>query len=483
MVKTDRLRRDARDVEAWDLEVDVLVVGYGCAGACAAIEARESGADVLVLDRSGGPGGTSMNSGGFVYLGGGTALQKALGYEDSAENMFRYMMAACGPEPDEALIAPYCEGSAAHFDWIVARGVPYRESFFAGAHEPFHSDDGLVFSGSEHVHPFNEIATPAPRGHAPRSVRDKGALFMNKLIEASGSAGTRAAYQSHCDALVQASDGSVIGAVASTLEGEQRIRARRGVVLTAGGFIYNDEMLRQYAPRLLACQHKVGTETDDGSGIRLGLAVGGEAIRMDAGDVSMVLFPPNSLRHGIFVNRYGQRFLNEDVYFGRAGETVLYHQEGRAFLVVDDTYFGRPENFPIEIAAVGETIVELEAALGYPEGVLQQTVAFYNRHAAKGEDPLFHKGEGYLTPIESAPFGAIDLSTENFGYSGFTLGGLHIDPDGRVLSASGEAIPGLYAAGRTTSGVAKHGYSSGMSLGDGSFFGRAAGRHAASRRG
>src|SRR6056297_4271482 len=103
----EQLRRDERDVAAWDHEVDVLVVGYGCAGVCAAIEAREAGARVLVLERAGGPGGTSISSGGFVYAGGGTVLQKALGYEDSAENMFRYMMAACGPEPDESLIAPY----------------------------------------------------------------------------------------------------------------------------------------------------------------------------------------------------------------------------------------------------------------------------------------------------------------------------------------------------------------------------------------
>ena len=476
------LRRDERDVASWDLEVDVLIVGYGCAGVCAAIEAREAGSEVLILERAGGPGGTSINSGGFLYVGGGTALQKALGYEDTPENMFRYMMAACGPEPDEALIAPYCEGSAAHFDWIVSQGVPYKESFFPGAHEPFHSDDGLVFSGSEHVYPFNEIATPAPRGHAPMSIRDKGALFMNKLIAKASDLGVRTAYQSRVDSLVQGSDGSVIGAIATTLEGEQRIRARKGVILTAGGFIWNDDMLQRYAPLLSQCKHKVGTENDDGLGIRLGLAVGGEAIRMDAGDISMAIFPPNSLRHGIFVNRHAQRFLNEDVYFGRAGETVLFHQDGHAYLIIDDEYFGRPESFPVEIAAVGETIEELETELGFPAGALQQTVSFYNTHAARGEDPLFHKGNGYVTPIVKPPFGAIDLSTENLVYSAFTLGGLRVDPSGRVQSASGDSIPGLYAAGRTTSGIAKQGYSSGMSLGDGSFFGRAAGRHAAGRR-
>jgi len=479
MGEAEGLRRDARDVGRWDAECDVLVVGFGCAGACAAIEAAQAGAEVVVAERSGGAGGTSINSGGFLYLGGGTALQKALGYEDSAENMFRYMMAACGPAPDEALIAPYCEGSVAHFDWIVKQGVPYRASYFPGNHEPFTTDDGLTYSGSEHVHPFNGIAMPAPRGHAPRSIRDKGALLMNKLIASALAAGARPAYQSRCDALVIERDGRVAGAVLSTLEGERVVRARRGVVLTAGGFIFNDTMLDRYAPQLRRCGSKVGTETDDGLGIRLGLAAGGEAIRMDAGDVSMAVFPPNRLRAGIFVNRQGQRFLNEDVYFGRAGETVLFHQEGRAWLVVDEGCFERPSMFPIELAGVGESIAELEAEAGFPAGALQATVAYYNEHAARGEDPLFHKLPHFVTPLVRPPFAAIDLRAEQPFFTAFTLGGLRIDAHGRVLAASGDPVPGLYAAGRTTSGVAKQGYSSGMSLGDGSFFGRRAGAHAA----
>ncbi|MFO0688134.1 MAG: FAD-dependent oxidoreductase [Myxococcota bacterium] len=479
MGEGEGLRRDARDVGRWDRECDVLVVGFGCAGACAAIEAARAGAEVLVAERSGGAGGTSINSGGFLYLGGGTALQKALGYEDSAENMFRYMMAACGPAPDAALIAPYCEGSVEHFDWIVAQGVPYRASYFPGNHEPFTTDDGLTYSGSEHVHPFNQIATPAPRGHAPQSVRDKGALLMNKLIAAALGAGVKTAYQSRCDALVLERDGRVVGAVLSTLEGEKTVRARRGVVLTAGGFIYNEAMLARHAPALARCGSKVGTETDDGLGIRLGLAAGGEAIRMDAGDISMAIFPPNRLRSGIFVNRQGQRFLNEDVYFGRAGEFVLLHQDGQAYLVVDDACFERPSMFPIELAGVGETIAELEAEVGLPKGMLEATVAYYNEHAARGEDPLFHKLPTWLTPLSRPPFAAIDLRADQPFFTAFTLGGLRIDANGRVLGASGEPVPGLYAAGRTTSGVAKQGYSSGMSLGDGSFFGRRAGRHAA----
>ena len=91
--------RDPRAIERFDEEVDVLVVGLGAAGAAAALEAARAGADTLVLERAGGGGGTSAMSGGVLYLGGGTALQKACGFEDSAEAMFDYLRASCGESP------------------------------------------------------------------------------------------------------------------------------------------------------------------------------------------------------------------------------------------------------------------------------------------------------------------------------------------------------------------------------------------------
>jgi 3-oxo-5alpha-steroid 4-dehydrogenase len=98
--------RSAGEITHWDDTADVVILGLGCAGACAALEARAAGADVLVLERETLGGGTSALSGGLIYLGGGTPVQKQCGFEDSPEAMFQYLMAACGPGADAAKIAP-----------------------------------------------------------------------------------------------------------------------------------------------------------------------------------------------------------------------------------------------------------------------------------------------------------------------------------------------------------------------------------------
>src|SRR5215210_2615425 len=92
----------ASDVEAWSDEVDVVVVGFGIAGACAALEAARAGARVVLLERAATYGGTSAMSGGHFYLGGGTAVQQATGHEDSAEEMYKYLTAVSrDPQPDK----------------------------------------------------------------------------------------------------------------------------------------------------------------------------------------------------------------------------------------------------------------------------------------------------------------------------------------------------------------------------------------------
>src|SRR5262245_19686866 len=174
--------RALSEVARFDDTCDVLVVGLGCAGAAAAIEARAAGADVVVLERASGGGGTSAMSGGVIYLGGGTPIQTACGFEDSAEDMFRYLMAACGPRPDEAKIRLYADGSVEHYEWFVAHGVPFKPVFYPHYSGEPPTDDGLVYSGSETCHPYCDVARPAPRGHVPQIPGAAGGFFMKTLI-------------------------------------------------------------------------------------------------------------------------------------------------------------------------------------------------------------------------------------------------------------------------------------------------------------
>jgi predicted oxidoreductase len=123
----------------------------------------------------------------------------------------------------------------------------------------------------------------------------------------------------------------------------------------------------------------------------------------------------------------------------------------------------------------------MEQALDIPAGRLAATLQRYNENAARGEDPDFHKHPDYIAPQTSGPWAAFDLSLGRAMYSGFTMGGLAVSIDGEVLSEDGSPVSGLYAAGACASNIAQDGkgYSSGTQLGEGSFFGRRAGEHAA----
>jgi succinate dehydrogenase/fumarate reductase flavoprotein subunit len=130
------------------MEADVVIIGMGIAGACAALSARAAGASVLVIERSSGGGGTSAMSSGIFYMGGGTALQRDLGVEDDPDEMYRYMLASCGvTEP--AILQRFCEGCPEHFDWLEAQGIRFARSLFADKHMCPPTSEGLLSTGNE----------------------------------------------------------------------------------------------------------------------------------------------------------------------------------------------------------------------------------------------------------------------------------------------------------------------------------------------
>ena len=121
--------RDVSEIVRFDAETDVIVVGLGCAGASVVMEACDAGADVLCLERAGAGGGTSANSGGLIYLGGGTPIQTAAGFDDDPDEMFKFLVAASSPGAEKDKIRLFCEDSVEHFHWFESQGVPFKRSF------------------------------------------------------------------------------------------------------------------------------------------------------------------------------------------------------------------------------------------------------------------------------------------------------------------------------------------------------------------
>jgi len=485
MSDTNYTVADAARVSNWTDEADVVIVGYGCAGVCAAIEARRAGAEVLVLERASGGGGVTAMAAGHVYMGGGTRVQQAVGIEDSVEDMFTYLVMNT-LEPDEDKIRLYCEESVSHFDWLVENGVPFKDTMYQGKHVLQMTDECLIWSGNEEAYPFREKAHPAPRGHKVAQVGELGgAKMMECLTETAESLGVRVVCDAHVHEIVRAGD-QIVG-VGYRVFGEERgrVRARKGVVLATGQFTENDEMLREHLPQLLDERYsRQFSPNDDGAGHQLGEQAGGVLQHMEGALVTSPFYPPESHIKGILVNKQGQRYVAEDSYHSRSSIFTTQQPDAVGYLIVDDSIYSEPPLFggyPVVDAC--ETIAELEKALGIEAGCLQETVRSYNEHAAQGEDPEFHKKAKWLQPLDSPPFAALDGSLGSSPYMCFTLGGLAVSIDGEVLDAGGQAIQGLYAVGGCASNIAQDGtgYSSGTCIGESTFFGRRAGVHVASR--
>ncbi len=475
-------------IEQWDMETDVAIVGFGGAGACAAIEASDAGADVIVFEVSSASGGSTALSSAELYMGGngGTRVQQACGYEDTTEDMFNFVMATQGELADEDKIRMYCENSSAHFEWLVSMGAKYKNTEYKERAIMAMTDDCLLYTGNEKSHPFREIAKPCPRGHNLQVEGDNGGpILMGFLTENVEKRPIRVEYDSRALTLIADDDSGEIKGVVVRIDGiERNVRARRGVILCAGGFAMNPAMLEKYVPQVSLGNVPVGNPGDTGTGILMGQGAGGAVIHMNEAFITLPFYPPGSLTLGIFVNAQAQRFINEDIYHARMAYHALKQVGKGIYLIVNHDDYEHPPFLNADIAGTGETIEELAEEIGLDADMLGHTIAYYNEHAAKGEDPLFHKHEAWLKPIEP-PYAALDCTPGNGAlYPYFTFGGLDTQSTGEVLTMEGEVIPGLYAAGRTACGVPRTaaGYCSGMSVGDATFFGRVTGKQAAARK-
>lgn len=472
---------EASAAPTWASEADVIVVGLGGAGAVAAIRAYEAGASVLVVETSSRGGGSTFRSGGLIYMGGGTQLQKDLGVEDTLENMRAYVETLAGPSADPDLLDVFCSTSVELYDWLVDHGVEFGGTLDDTSHstEP-PAGVSLMYSGNERAWEYLDVATPAPRGHAPTDA----AMGLFEPLESQIEGFAEVHYTTTATALVTDESGTVVGVRATDADGnELAFGANKGVILTAGAFTYNDQMLSDYAADTLMCGSRTGCETDRGEGILMAQRIGAATRSMGCINYNRSIYLFGNLSAGAVVDYNGMRYLSEDWHGGKVGLTISQHSPDKSFIITDDAILKSAMETPygamLSPVAQADTLEELAEALGLPVDNLLASIERYNGFCEAGEDPDFHKSPEYLWPIATPPFSAINCALSGCGFH--TLGGLKIDTQARVLDLNGDPIDGLYAAGRTSCGFFGRYPGSGSSIGDGMTFGYVAGAAAAGR--
>lgn len=542
---------DARDKEenlfqrqgvpvADERSADVVVVGFGVAGACAAIEAASAGAEVIVVDRFDG-GGASRISGGVVYAGGGTPQQRAAGVSDTPEQMYSYLQMEVGDAVSPATLRRFCDGSTELIGWLEEQGVPFEGSLCPYKTSYPSNRHYLYYSGSEAAGGFRDAAIPAPRGHRTKGRGTSGKVLFEALARAARAHGVRVLTQTRVRDLITDDQGRVRGVAGTSLRGAPsrvrrahrrftqvgakpglyvpalanaayaaaerlerrherplRIHARHGVVIAAGGFVANRAMMREHAPAYRRGL-PLGTRGDDGGGIQLGIDAGGATSMLDRVSAWRFITPPSALLGSVLVDESGNRVCDESRYGAALGHALISGHGGRGWLLVDaalrreakgqlrgqTVWFQRLQaHYLLGAAAVrGRTAEETASRAGIDPAGLRATLNAYNDAAARGHPDAAGKPAEFVRPLTEPPYYLLDLSIRASAWYPcpmLTLGGLTVDEDtGAVLSASGTPVGGLYAAGRSAVGLCSNSYVSGLSLADCVFSGRRAGQHLA----
>ena len=545
---------DNPDAHGWDDSAELVVIGLGGAGVAAALEAVERGVSVIAVDRYEGGGSTAAN-GGVFYAGGGTSIQKEAGEDDTPEEMYKYLKMEAGEVVSDETLRRFVDESVPTIDWILQHGAKLNSNVWRkkASYPPldyflYHPDNSLVAS-------YRKKAKPAARGHRAFARNGKkawglGAGIYDPLRDSAIRLGLRFSKYSEARQLVVDSAGRVIGVkVLSIPEGtkdaekfshyikranfflamlppslpfasitiglgnwylskaaaiEERsrktrwIRAEKGVLLSAGGYIMNPKMVQEYAPDYIKGMPN-GTLGDQGSGIMMGMSVGGSTALMGKISAWRFINPPKAWSDSIVVNAKGERFVDETVYGATLGEHIGDHQRGVAYIVYDSK--ARKQAFKQAMDPMlvpfqrdvtllnlffnykkAPTLEALADRIGFDRATLIDTVTTYNR-AARGEQPdPFGKEAPDLQAIEAGPFYAMDISVASkfLPLSTLSTGGLRVEEtSGQVLADDGKPIPGLYAAGRCAVGIASQTYVSGLSYADCVFSGRRAARHIA----
>ncbi|QLL07565.1 FAD-dependent oxidoreductase [Mycobacterium vicinigordonae] len=459
-------------------DFDVVVIGSGAAGLCAALEANRAGARVLVAESEAVIGGSSRLSGGII-MAAGTRLQQAHGIEDSVEDLFYEYMTFNQWKLEPAVVHRLVDNARSAVEWLEDMGVEFVPELYP--------------AGKERVR----------RSHMPAGA---GQAVVNVLHAQCKRAGVEFAMGRRIDRLV-VSDGRVRGVAA----GDDELSAN-SVVIATGGFAASKEMLQEYWPEGLQGGDWTWYIGEDGHGSRGdAFALGAQVDAQIAGRGRGVMLLEPNFGHNIniynpgwliMVNGEGRRFFDETYPYSTT-QPAAFGEPKPIYAIWDhgakcasnevpdlkDLYMPTEvatshwqEPILDEMAARGvvvqaESIEKLAAEIGISPENLAGTVATYNRDVRNGKDSAYFKRPDLMRSIDTPPYYATEL---RFCTIGLTTTGLRINADAEVIDGRSQVIPGLYAAGECTGGIIGDVYmGTGNSYANAVVFGRVAGQSAA----
>lgn len=460
-----------------NLSSDVVVLGAGLAGLCAALAAAEAGATVTLLEKTAAAGGSTLMSAGSFALAG-TDLQEAEGVKDSPEALAQELHKVSGGNADAGLVRLYVEQQVDAYHWLKRHGVVFHK---------------VSLSSS----------TAVPRTHPTDPLQLVQALLA--------SVRQCSAIRYLCDAAVT---GLVTRGPAREVVGVDCLRdgrattvhARQGVVIATGGFTRNRALVQTFAPEL-AHAPAWGGEGNTGDGLVMAWELGADLVDMGyvtgTFGVAVNRYPDVEVRPGdelllrmamyrggIAVNLEGKRFADESQSYKALATRCLAQPKAIAFQVFDQAVMDQSAPAPTVNDLEGAwrkgvihraaSVAELADRVGLDPAALEATVARYNGMVHRGEDTDFGRktlGGGFGTPValERPPWYILPCSAALLS----TYCGLRVDTSMRVQDVRRRPIARLHAAGEVVGGFHGAGYMSGSSLGKAVIFGRVAGRSAA----
>ncbi|GAA2142634.1 FAD-dependent oxidoreductase [Actinomadura napierensis] len=469
--------------ESWDDEYDVVVAGSGAGAMAGALAAASAGLRTAVLEKTGVLGGTSAYSGSAIWLPG-TRVQERAGIGDSTEGARTYLRALIGDDTAahrEAFLetAPELVEFLEKDPAIEFEFQPFPDYYDAPGRLAMGRSFVPLPLPAERLGDLAGLVRPpvdrdrAGRGHSASKPLVQGRALIGRLLLAitatgHGTVRTRTALTG-----LLTEKGQVTGVTAATAHGPVRLRARRGVLLAAGGFESSAALRQERGVPGGAGWTMAPDGANTGDAITAATAVGASTGLLDQAWFCPGVLTPDGLpaftlglRGGLIVDGSGRRFANESLPYDQMGRR-LAAAEGPFYLVFDARSEGLPAISvpPVRLdeqVASGTwiqagTLEELAAKTGLPSGALTATVERFNGFAEKGVDEDFHRGEdpydlffsggrSCLAAVAEPPYYAAEIVLSDLG----TKGGLRTDPDGRVLDTAGGPVPGLYAAGNTS---------------------------------